>query len=148
MRKSTYSLDLRPRVHRSHLRGLRDRNHLRLHMMLIADPVVRAGYGFDRQLSQGRRQRNELAASQFLRSAAFVRIDVRHLRTKDRVIGPSQCRQAQYVCRGSVENEEYLDIVAKLLPELPHRRLRVRIVSISHCMSLVAALNPLNPPPI
>ena len=93
-------------VNRPHFSGLRDGDDAGLHVVRIADAMVSMTDGFDRKLPVGYGHGNELAAGEFLRSAAFVGVDVGGFAADHRVIRIGQRSQAQAIGRGPVENEE------------------------------------------
>ena len=56
VRKARQRLDLSRLVDRAHLGGLRNRNHLRLHVMFVADAVIGVANHFYRELAVGSRE--------------------------------------------------------------------------------------------
>jgi hypothetical protein len=74
-----------------------------------------------------------------LRSAAFVRIDVRVLAAQHGVIRPVQRLQAENVRARTVERKEHIDPRAKVFFKFRDGRTCVGIVSVRHYVSLVGA---------
>ena len=108
VRKAGQGLDFVRLVHGSHFRGLRDGDDAGLHVVRIIDAMVSLTDGFNRQFAVGDGDRNEFAAGEFLRRAAFVGVDMRGFAADDRVISIGQRLQAQAIGRGAVKNEERL----------------------------------------
>ena len=111
--KSGQRLNLFRLVNRPHFGRLRDRDHPRLHMMLVADPVIGVPHRVERDLPILVRQRNQLASRMLFRRAAFVGIDVRVIAAQHRVIRPVQSLQSKHVCARSVEGEKNVDPLAE-----------------------------------
>src|SRR5689334_23003309 len=124
-------------INRPNFGRLSNRNDARLNVVLVADAVVYGMHGFDGQLPLFGRNRDQLAAGKFLRSAAFVDIDMCALSADHGVVGVGQRLQTETVRSCAVKYEEDLYVVAELPLELPHRGVGVRVVPVSDHMSLV-----------
>ena len=131
-------LDFGRLVHRSHLRRLGDRDHARLHVMLIVNAMIGMTDSFDRKFAVGDGNGNEFAAGEFLRRAALVRVDVRGFATNYGVISISQRLEAQAIGGSAVENEEDFNVRPEMLLEFLHHGFGVGIVAISHGMTLIS----------
>ena len=75
------------------LGGLRDRNHFRLHVMLIADSVISVSHRLDGELAIGRGNRNQFAAGKFFWSAALIDIYMSAFCANYRVVRTGQGRE-------------------------------------------------------
>ena len=64
---------------------------------------------------------------------------MRKLRTENGVMRTRQGLQTEHIRRRPVEHEKHRHIVAKILPELHHRRFRVGVVPVPHHMPLIRA---------
>ena len=124
-------------VDSAYFSGLGDGDDAGLHVMGIIDPVVGMTDSFDREFAVGDGNGDELAPGKFLRSAAFVGVDVRGLAADHGVIRIGQRLQAKAIGRGAIKNEEDFNILAEMLLEFLHHRRGIGIISIAHGMAPV-----------
>ena len=139
MREIGQRPDLLRLVNRPHLCGLRNRNNARLHVMLVADPVIGVPHRVERDLSILMRQRDQLASRMLLRRTALVGINVRVLAAQHRMVRPVDRLQAENIRASAVERKEDFDPRAKVLLEFRDRRTRVVVVAVRHHVTLVGA---------
>ena len=139
VRKMGERLNLFRLIHRPHLGRLRDRDDMRLHVMLVADPVIGVPHRVERDLAILMRQRNQLASRMLFRRATFVRINVRVLAAQNSMVRAVQRLQTEYVRASPVESKEHVDPGAKMFLKFRDSRTRVRVVAIGHHVSLVGA---------
>src|SRR5271154_5717955 len=116
-------------VDRPHLGGLCNRNHPRLRVMFVADPVIGMADGLRNNLALLLRQRNQLAARVLFRRAAFVRTDVSVVAAEYGLEGAGQSLQPQYIRASPVESEKNCNVRSEMLFKLLDRRTGIRIVS-------------------
>jgi hypothetical protein len=124
-------------VNRPHLGRLRNRDNLRLHMMLIADAVIRMPHCIERDFPVLMRQRNQLATQMLLGRGAFVGIYVRIVAAQHRLIGPRQRLQAQHIRPGAVESKKNFNPRPEMFFKLCHGRARVPVVAISNHVAFI-----------
>src|SRR5262249_58257611 len=109
--------------------------------MFVANSVIGGGRGLRGKFAVWRCECNELAACEFFRGSTFVGMDVCHFGAEHGVIGMRHCLQTQDIGRCSIENEKYLNIVAEVLTEFLDRRSGVRVVTVSHRVSMIMCWN-------
>src|SRR5579862_2502137 len=103
-------------------------------MVLVAHSVIRAADAVDGQLAVDCRNRNQLAASELLRRAAFVGIDVGSLGADHSLVGLGQRLQAQAIRSRPVEHDEDFNIGAEMLPEFADGGLGIAVVPVPNYM--------------
>jgi hypothetical protein len=141
VREARQRLDLPRTVHRSHLRGLRDGNDARLHVMLVADAVNRGLHPARRQLPVGRRDGNQLAARPGLGGPALVHLDVRCVRANHRVMRLRQRLEAEHVRGRAVEHREDRRAGSEMFPEAERRGAGEGIVAVADHVAAVDGRN-------
>src|ERR1017187_2749893 len=109
--------------------------------MLIADAMISVANRLERDLAVLMRQRDQLASRVFLRSAAFIRIDVGIVTAQHGVVRPVQSLQAQHVRSGPVEGKEDVDPLTEVLFEFRDSRSRKGIVAVRNPVSLIGPRN-------
>ena len=124
-------------IHRSHLGGLGNRNHLGLNMVLIAQTMQEVFYFVNVDLPILARNGEQLTAREFLWSPALVGIDVGHFRADDSVMRSRDRLQSDHVSRSPSEDEMDVNRCAKMLLESLDGGLSVGIRSVAHHMSHV-----------
>jgi len=124
-------------VNRGHFRRLRDGEDSRLHVMLVANPVIGVAYGFDGKLALQGGNRDELASGKPFGCAAFVGIDVGGLAADHGLIRFGERLEAEAIRRGAIENKKDIDAGAEVLLEFADRRLGVAVIPIADGMTLV-----------
>src|SRR3954471_14875311 len=107
--------DFRGLIDTADLCGLRDSYDLRLHVMLIADPVIDGAHRLYRELAVSTRKGDQLAASKPLGGATLVGVDVSDVGAHDSVIGACHCLQAEDIGGGAVENKKDFRVSAEVL---------------------------------
>ena len=105
--------------------------------MRIVNAMVGMSDCFHGQLAVGYGDGNEFAASEFLRRAAFVRINVGGFAADHSMVSVSQRLQSQAIGGSPVEDEKDFRVRPKMLFEFLHHGLRVGIVSVTHRMTAI-----------
>ncbi len=141
VRKAGQRMNLFRLVDRPHLGRLRDGDDARLHVMLVADPMVGVPHGIKGDLALLMRQWDELTPGMFFRGAALVAIDVGVVAAQHGMVRPVQRLQAQHIRARTVEGEEHVDPRPEMLFEFRQGRAGVWIVAVSHHVPLIGARN-------
>jgi len=118
-------------VHSPYFSGLRDGNNAGLYVVGVINAMVGMTDGVDRKLAVGYGDGKKLAASKFLRSPAFVGVDVCSFAADHCVICVSQRFQAEAIGCSAIEDEKDFNIRAETLLEFLRYRGRVRIISVA-----------------
>src|SRR5690242_11979573 len=105
--------------------------------MLIADTVVRSSDGVNTQFSVFSGDRNQFASRKFFRSAALVGVNMGGAGADHRMKGISQSFKTETIRCRTVEYDEHVNISAEMLLKSTDCGFRVRVIPISHCMSLI-----------
>ena len=99
------------------LGGLGHRDHLRLHVVLVADPDGGSLHPLGGELAVGSGYGDELASEEPLRGTTLVDVDMGGVGADDRLEGTEKGLEPHHVGPGSVEDEEHVGIVAEVLLE-------------------------------
>ena len=121
--------------------GLSNRNNSGLHVVLVADPVVRRTNCVQGQFAILSGKRNQLASGEAFGRAAFVHVNVSCFGTNDRFVGAGKRLKAKAISSGAVKYEKDLDILAEVALEMANGGLGVRVVAIAHDVPAVHGSN-------